>query len=138
MDTLKVVDFTEYPGLRHCKISDDSGEEFYHKYLNHAFKNAFEEGVVLQVDLDYTAGYAPSFLDEAFGNLVYDFGLEVVKKYLRIKSEQEPDLIEVLNSQTLPQWEVRRRKGDQPKITGKHEDWFYLQDGVVKQKMGNG
>ena len=39
-------------------------------------KKSFETKIKLQVVLDGTAGYAPSFLDEAFGNLVYDFGLK--------------------------------------------------------------
>ena len=29
-NTIYIKDFTEYPGLRHCSISDDSGEEYYH------------------------------------------------------------------------------------------------------------
>ena len=36
METINIKDFSEYPGLRHCSISDDSGEEFYHKILNKA------------------------------------------------------------------------------------------------------
>ena len=38
MKTIRVFDFTEYPGLRHCSISDDSGEEYYHKILNKEYK----------------------------------------------------------------------------------------------------
>ena len=77
-----VKDFSEYPGLRHCSISDDSGEEFYHEILNYKFKECFERDETLIVNIDYTAGYAPSFLDEAFGNLVFDFSLLNIKKLL--------------------------------------------------------
>lgn len=35
--------------------------------------------LMLLVDLDGTSGYPSSFLDEAFGELVYDFSLEEVK-----------------------------------------------------------
>ena len=43
MDIIKVKDFSEYPGLRHCSISDDSGEEYYHKILNSKFKETYEK-----------------------------------------------------------------------------------------------
>ena len=61
MKTLKVSDFSEYPGLRHCNISDDSGELFYHKILNSEFKKSYENKEVLTFILDGTAGFAPSF-----------------------------------------------------------------------------
>ena len=38
MKTIYIKDFSEYPGLRHCSISDDSGEEYYHSILNKEFK----------------------------------------------------------------------------------------------------
>ena len=44
-------DFTEYPGLRHCDISDFSGEEFYHKRLNGEFFNSLNNGEKLTVVL---------------------------------------------------------------------------------------
>jgi hypothetical protein len=126
MNIISVKDFTEYPGLRHCSISDDSGEEFYHKKLNESFKNAIENGEDLTINLDHTAGYAPSFLDEAFGNLVYDFGLEQVSKRLHIISEQEPDLKDMIINESFIQWEERRVNDDEPKKTEKHNDWFRL------------
>lgn len=126
MRTINVLDFSEFPGLRHCDISDDSGEEFYHKILNKEFKESFEKKESLCVNLDNTSGYAPSFLDEAFGNLVYDFGIKVVKEYLKIISEQEPDLKDLLLNETYPQWESRRLKQEKPKKTEKHQTWYRL------------
>jgi phosphomannomutase len=131
MDVLKVRDFSEYPGLRHCSISDDSGEEYYHKILNHEFKKTYEKRDKLKLILDFTAGYAPSFLDEVFGNLVYDFGIEVVEKYLIIISEEEPDLKEMIHNETFPQWQARRQKEDKPKKTAKHEPWYRLVDSKI-------
>jgi len=122
MKTINVLDFSEFPGLRHCKVSDDSGEEFYHKILNYEFKKAIDNNEELYVVLDNTAGYAPSFLDEAFGNLVFDFSLKLVKKYLKVISKQEPDLIELLENETYPQWEERRIKNVKPKKTEDHDD----------------
>ncbi|WP_026838314.1 STAS-like domain-containing protein [Gillisia sp. JM1] len=123
--------FSEYPGLRHCSISDDSGEEFYHKILNSAFKEAVDKGAKLMLDLDNTAGYAPSFLDEALGNLVYDFTLENVTKHLEIISIQEPDLKTMLQNETFIEWEERRKRGNTPKITGVHSAWYRLVNGKL-------
>jgi len=135
MNIIKVSDFSEYPGLRHCEISDDSGELFYHNVMNESFKRSFEKHKKLYVNLDNTAGYAPSFLDEAFGNLVYDFGLNVVEKYLSIISEQEPDLIEIIENQTFPQWQQRRENHSAPKKTQKHSSWWFLdEDGNINNR----
>lgn len=123
---INIKDFTEYPGLRHCAISEDSGEEFYHKILNSAFKIAYENNDCLTINLDNTAGYAPSFLDEAFGNLVFDFGLEEVKKRMEIISEQEPDLKEMILHETYDQWEERRVNEQKPEKTAKHKPWYRL------------
>ena len=129
-----IKDFTEYPGLRHSSISDDSGEEYYHSTLNHAFKNSYEKKQRLVINMDFTAGYAPSFLDEAFGNLIYDFGLETVNNLLEIVSEQEPDLKEMLISETFPQWEQRRNNNDEPKKTKTHQEWFRLVNNKLSTK----
>lgn len=133
MPTIYIKDFTEYPGLRHCSLSDDSGEEYYHKILNNAFKNAYESKQTLTVNIDQTAGYAPSFLDEAFGNLVFDFGLDVVTKHIEIISEQEPDLKDLILNETFVQWEERRTNKDKPETTAKHKDWFRLENGIIEK-----
>lgn len=135
MKTIKVSDFSEYPGLRHCDISDDSGELFYHKILNSEFKKSFENKEKLNLILDGTAGYAPSFLDEAIGNLVYDFSILNVKKYLIITSIEEPNLIDSLEKETYIQWENRRIGKIEPKKTERHSSWWYLDDnGDLKNK----
>ena len=62
MITISVFsDFSEFPGLRHCAISENSGEEFYHNVLNKAFKEAYDNKTKLTINLDNTAGYASSF-----------------------------------------------------------------------------
>jgi hypothetical protein len=132
-NNISVLDsFTEYPGLRHCSVSDDSGEEFYHTVLNSSFKQAIDKNEVLVVCLDGTAGYAPSFLDEAFGNLVYDFSLSEVKEKIEIVSEEEPSWIEMIFNETFMQWEQRRIRKETPKITGEHPAWYRLNDGKLE------
>jgi hypothetical protein len=124
--------FSEYTGLRHCNISDNSGEEFYHKVLNKAFKEAYEQKEKLIVSLDKVDGYASSFLDEAFGNLVYDFTLEIVTKYIDVISEQEPHWKEMIQTKTFKQWEERRRNKQKPKVTKTHEAWYRIVDRELK------
>lgn len=132
---IRIADIMEYPGLRNCNISDDSGEEFYHSYLNKAFYDVFEKKENLVIDLDGTAGYASSFLDEAFGNLVYDFTLENVKKYVSIKSSEEPHWKSMIETKTFIEWEKRRREGKRPTVTQNHLPWYRIQEGVMERKV---
>lgn len=133
MKTISVLEnFSEFPGLRHCNISDKSGEEFYHKVLNREFKEQFEKGKKLTVNLDNTAGYASSFLDEAFGNLVFDFTLTNVKMHIEIISIQEPHWKTMIETETYLQWEQRRVTNKNPKITASHGAWFRLINSEIK------
>lgn len=135
MEISVLNDFSEYPGLRHCVISEKSGEEFYHSVLNKEFKEAYEKGSKLIVNLDNTAGYASSFLDEAFGNLVFDFTLEVVKKTITIISNQEPHWKDMIENQTYQQWEERRMTKNNPKVTKIHSEWFRLINNKIESKI---
>lgn len=132
---IKVLDFDEFPGLRHCSISEGSGEQFYHKVLNLAFKEAYLKKEKLIVDLDGTDAYASSFLDEAFGNLVYDFSLKVVKDLLEIKSEDEPHWVDMIKEKTFMQWENRRKDNEVPVVTESHSAWFRLIDGELVERV---
>lgn len=139
MDTLNIKEeFSEYPGLRYCTFSDQSGEEFYHKILNSRFKKALDNKENLQIILDGTAGYSPSFLDESFGNLIYDFTLEKVKKIISIVSEEEPYLIDFLKDSTFQEWEERRTKNEKVKVTVPHEAWWrYVNKEYVQKVWAN-
>lgn len=133
MNTINIKeDFSEYPGLRHCSISDKSGEEFYHNILNFRFKEAYESDSKIIINLDSTSGYASSFLDEAFGNLVYDFTLKEVQKRVNIVSEDEPDWKVMIQTKTYPQWEERRKRQERPKVTESHPNWYRLIGGKLE------
>lgn len=121
---LTITDFTEYPGPRYSNQGDKSGEDFYFNKLNPAFAEALKSEFPLTIVLDGTAGYASSFLDEAFGNLVYDFTLDKVKNKIKIISEEEPDWREMIFNETLPEWEGRRVKQVPPKSTIVHDAWY--------------
>lgn len=121
---IKIVDFTKYPGPRYSSQGEFSGEEFYHKILNPDFVNALKENRKLQVVLDGTAGYASSFLDEAFGNLIFDFSLHKVEPIIEIISEQEPDWKTMIFNDVFIDWEKRRNDNSKPKKTVEHPEWY--------------
>lgn len=128
-------DFSEYPGPRYIKQGEFSGEEFYVNKLNPVFADCVTNNKILELNLDSTAGFATSFLDEALGELVYDFSEKVVLDNLIIWSEEEPEWKEYMEKETYPQWESRRLKGETPKCSEKHLI-YYLDtlDNKVKQK----
>jgi hypothetical protein len=122
--------FSKYTGLRHCKISDNSGEEFYHKILNKLFYETTLNNQKLEIILDGNRGYSPSFIDEAFGNLIYDFTLDKVINNLLIVSNDVPMWKDTILNKTFPLWEERRKSKSQPIKTEIHEDWWSYVDGV--------
>ena len=128
-------DFSEYPGPRYCNQGADSGELFYHKLLNDRFKVAYENQTVLEIDIDNTAGYMSSFWDESIGNLVYDFLQEIVKKYINIKSIEEPVWVDLIFNKIMPEWEQRRKKNDMPKKTKNHKPWYRLIGDKLQDKV---
>lgn len=128
-------DYSEYPGLRHCTVSDFSGEDFYHKILNQAFKEAFSKKEKISIILDGTTGYASSFLDEAFGNLVYDFTLENVKRYVDIISNEEPHWKDMIENQTYNQWEKRRTNKEAPLVTILHKEWYRISNNIIENSI---
>lgn len=98
-------DFTPYPGGRSRKVGDHSAEEFYEDVLQPKYKEAKEGKTQLTVDLDGSAGYAGSFLDEAFGRLGHEFGFDDVKERLVIVSTEEPYLVDDI-MQSVEEWSV--------------------------------
>ena len=128
MDTIKlrVIDFTEYPGPRYQRQGNYSGEEFYVEKLNSAFLQAYNENKKLEVYLDGTAGYPSSFLDESFGELIYDFTLEIVKKKLIIVTSLNTKRKEKLEKETFVQWEQRRQRKETVVHTMNGKKIYYI------------
>lgn len=99
MITIRVLDFTEFPGPRFESIGEFSGARFRNEVLAKAI---IRHGVdCIAVDLDGTTAYGSSFLDEAFGGLVRT-GLVTRAAALalcaRIKSVEDPSLIDEIKS----------------------------------------
>jgi hypothetical protein len=114
---LNVIEFTEYPGPRYDEQGPESGEKFYVEKLNPTFLKCYREDKELVVNLDGTAGFASSFLDEAFGQLTYDFGVELLDSILHIESADEPEWPRMIREETIPQWQKRREQGAAPHAT---------------------
>lgn len=130
------IDYYPVTGLRYCKRSDHSGEDFYHQKLNPWFAEAYMNKEEMTIVLDGGEdGYGPSFLDEAFGNLVYDFSLEVVKRWLRIDSDGDSEWGESIEADTFPVWEDNRLNKIDPIKTEDHEPWYRLVDGNLERKI---
>lgn len=112
---LSVKDYTENPGPRYKRQDpegvDTSGEMFYVLKLNSVFKTCLQDDKLLVILLDGVSGYPSSFLDEAIGELVYDFTLEKVKSILSFESVMFKRRIKQVLLETYPQWEEKRVHG---------------------------
>lgn len=107
---LSVVDYTENPGPRYIRQGDCSGEGFYVNVLNKVFAKCIEEDKKLIVNLDGASGYPSSFLDEAFGELVYDYSLLEVKKRVVFVTTMFRKRKEQVENETYVQWEKKRNR----------------------------
>ena len=86
-------DFTPLPGPRYREQGSGSGQQFLEKHLRPAFLKAKETNDRVTIQLDGVKyGYPTSFLEEAFGGLAREFGIEEVQNLLRFESVAEPML----------------------------------------------
>lgn len=132
---IAVIEYTLDPGPRYNNQGEHSGEDYYHKILNEEFYNAVNEDKILEVNLDGTSGYASSFLDEAFGNLVYDFTLDKVKTFISIISKEEPEWKVMLENESFNEWEARREKREEPRKTVSHVNWYRYDGSKYMQEV---
>ncbi|MHA4737779.1 STAS-like domain-containing protein [Dyadobacter sp. MSC1_007] len=89
---LKIAkDFTRTPGPRYIKEGRFSGEQFRESFLKPAIEHAINGSYRLLVDLDGTAGYGTSFLEESFGGLIREDKLdyEQIIKHIVLSSFEE-------------------------------------------------
>lgn len=116
---LSVKDYTEDPGPRYKRQDkpeeETSGEMFYIKKLNALFAECYQNNNSLVILLDGVSGYPSSFLDEAIGELVYDFGLEVVESILSFETVMFKRRAKQVVDETYLQWEERRKNKEEVK-----------------------
>lgn len=113
---IRVLDFTEDPGPRYIRQdvpgTMTSGEAYYLTVLNKEFARCYLEKKQLVIALDGVSGYPSSFLDEAIGELVYDFSKEVVSRLLDFETVMYKKRVTQVKEETYTQWETRRIKKD--------------------------
>jgi hypothetical protein len=95
--TLRVAEqFSSTPGSRYESEGDFSGEVFRRDVLLPRLRDAIASHRRLLIDLDGTAGYGTSFLEEAFGGLVRENHVSAaqLRAVLDLKSDEEDYLVE--------------------------------------------
>ena len=92
MEISILKDFSRTPGFRYRSDGPYSGEEFRESILEPLFEDPSTDEKI-EIDLDGVAGYATSFLEEAFGGLARKFGIGVVLGRIQFISTEEPLLI---------------------------------------------
>jgi hypothetical protein len=77
-------DFSRHPGPRYKAQGKDSGEQFRKRILSW-----LKDSDLLLVDLDGTSGIGSSFIDEAFGGLIFAEGMtpDEVRRRIKVKSD---------------------------------------------------
>ncbi len=92
-------DFSPTPGPRYTHEGKHSGEDFRKTVLFPRVKSALDSNSAIEVQLDGTAGYGTSFLEESFGGLIRIHGLPYnrIKELLTLVSKEEDYLIDDIN-----------------------------------------
>lgn len=106
------TDFSKSPGPRYISEGKFSGELFRTEHLLPLVKKAQTEHSKVEINLDGTAGFGTSFLEETFGGLIRNdgFTLKELKSILAIISEEEPYLLEEI-TQYMQEAEQNSAKG---------------------------
>jgi hypothetical protein len=84
-------DYSRFPGPRYEKEGNFSGEIFRKEKFFPLIQHAIEKNIKVIIDLDGTAGYGTSFLEETFGGLIREHNLQYdhILKHIEIKSSEE-------------------------------------------------
>lgn len=89
-------DFSQTPGPRYIREGDNSGELFRKTVLFPLLNEVLKNKGKLTIDLDGTAGFGTSFLEESFGGLIREESLDynTLVSTIDFLSDEEPYLIE--------------------------------------------
>jgi|TARA_R100000501_G_C2629154_1_gene123687 hypothetical protein len=96
-------DFSKAPGPRYKEEGKNSGELLRETILAPQLRKALESGSKLIIDLDGTAGFGTSFLEESFGGLIREdkFNYKDIKNIIEFISKEDPYLIEEIEEYLL-------------------------------------
>lgn len=84
--------YSKTPGGREKAEGPFSGEDFRETILREKFLLALEKKEKLFIDFDNTYGFAPSFIEEAFGGLIRELDFEkgeLILSTLEMKSNDD-------------------------------------------------
>lgn len=92
-------DFSATPGPRYIHEGKFSGELFRKDILFPRVSDAIKNNIPFVVNLDRTAGYGTSFLEESFGGLIriHNLPYEKIKQLMTLVSNEEDYLIDDVN-----------------------------------------
>ena len=100
---IKIRNFCKAPGPRYIKEevkdANNSGERFRDTVLHPTLLKIISAGDKLVINLDGTEGYGTSFLEESFGGLIREKGMDYqkIKDTIELISTEEPFLIDDIN-----------------------------------------
>jgi hypothetical protein len=100
--SIKVAtDFSRYPGGRFKQSSDCSGEEFREKFL----EPHLVEDSSFAIDLNNLFAIPPSFLDESFGKIIEQIGVNEFQRRFTLHLDDDDDAKRELK-------DIIRRRGE--------------------------
>lgn len=85
-------EYSKYPGGRFKRLGDFSGEDFRDKVLRDIFDSKEKT-----IEIDATGvvtSFTPSFLDECFGELAKEYGIDEFTRKVKLFSSDNPNLSE--------------------------------------------
>ena len=85
-------EFSKTPGARKKSEGPFSGEEFRELFLVPALVHTHHK-LTIEIQLDGSAGYAGSFIEEAFGGLARMYGANHVLQRMAFISQEDPELV---------------------------------------------
>lgn len=95
MRELKIsVAFSDSPGGRTREEGENSGQEFRDTVLEPIYRECLENGETLCIDFDDSFGFGTSFLEEAFGGLVREYGYKDVWSHLKLIANDDETIHE--------------------------------------------
>ena len=91
--------FSPTPGPRYIHEGKFSGELFRQTVLYPKVSEAIEKNIPFEVNLDKTAGYGTSFLEESFGGLIriHKLSYDKIMSLMTLISIEEDYLIDDVN-----------------------------------------